>query len=61
MVNMLDGKSKRPFGKPGSLFIVIPDSVYRESIVVSLRMDPAIHRRGRRTQQNEISVSQGRS
>ncbi len=40
MVNGLRVENGRPSGKPGSLFLVIPDIVYRESLLVSFRMEP---------------------
>jgi len=54
MVNRLSVESERPSGKPGPLFLVIPDIFHhestriyvipdicnRESILVSFRMDP---------------------
>jgi len=41
MLHIENGKpSAVHSGKPGSLFLVIPDIVNRESILVSFRMDP---------------------
>ncbi len=49
MVNGLRVENGRYSDKPGSLFLVIPDIFYRESILVSFRMDPRYQPAGKTT------------